>query len=42
MSFFFAPKADLPTIAVMPSLDFKGKSFVYAHHLPLPFRELVI
>lgn len=29
-------------IAVMPSLDFKGKSFVYAHHLSVPFRELVI
>ena len=26
----------------MPSLDFKGKSFVYAHHLSVPFRELVI
>ena len=26
----------------MPTLDFKGKSFVYAHHLSVPFRELVI
>ena len=26
----------------MPSLDFKGKSFVYAHHLSVPFRELVV
>jgi adenine-specific DNA-methyltransferase len=26
----------------MPFLDFKGKSFVYAHHLSVPFRELVI
>jgi adenine-specific DNA-methyltransferase len=26
----------------MPILDFKGKSFVYAHHLSVPFRELVI
>ena len=25
----------------MPSLDFKGKAFVYAHHLTVPFRELV-
>lgn len=26
----------------MPTLDFKGKSFVYTHHLSVPFRELVI
>jgi adenine-specific DNA-methyltransferase len=26
----------------MPTFDFKGKSFVYAHHLSVPFRELVI
>jgi len=26
----------------MPTLDFKGKSFVYAHHLSVPFRELAI
>jgi len=26
----------------MPTLDFKGKSFIYAHHLSVPFRELVI
>ena len=26
----------------MPSLEFKGKSFVYAHHLAVPFRELLI
>lgn len=26
----------------MPTLDFKGKSFVYAHHLSVPFRELVV
>lgn len=26
----------------MPSLDFKGKQFVYSHHLSVPFRELVI
>lgn len=25
----------------MPSLDFKGKAFVNAHHLTVPFRELV-
>jgi adenine-specific DNA-methyltransferase len=31
-----------PTIAAMPTLEFKGKSFVYAHHLSVPFRELVI
>lgn len=24
----------------MPSLDFKGKSFVYTHHLGVPYREL--
>jgi len=28
--------------AVMPSLDFKGKQFVYSHHLSVPFRELVV
>jgi hypothetical protein len=26
----------------MPTLDFKGKPFVYSHHLSVPFRELVI
>ncbi|MBI1213191.1 MAG: site-specific DNA-methyltransferase [Alphaproteobacteria bacterium] len=26
----------------MPDLDFKGKPFVYAHHLSVPFRELII
>jgi len=26
----------------MPSLDFKGKQFVYSHHLSVPFRELVV
>jgi len=26
----------------MPTLDFKGKSFVYAHHLSVPFRELIV
>ena len=26
----------------MPSLDFKGKAFVYSHHLSVPFRELVV
>lgn len=26
----------------MPTLDFKGKSFVYAHHLSVPFRELLV
>lgn len=26
----------------MPNLDFRGKSFVHAHHLSVPFRELVI
>src|ERR1700688_2175855 len=26
----------------MPTLEFKGKSFVYAHHLSVPFRELVV
>lgn len=26
----------------MPTLDFKGKTFVYTHHLSVPFRELVI
>ena len=26
----------------MPTLDFKGKQFVYAHHLSVPFRELKV
>jgi adenine-specific DNA-methyltransferase len=26
----------------MPTLDFKGKPFVYSHHLSVPFRELII
>lgn len=26
----------------MPTLEFKGKSFVYAHHLSVPFRELMV
>ena len=26
----------------MPILDFKGKPFVYSHHLSVPFRELVL
>ncbi len=26
----------------MPTLDFKGKPFVYSHHLSVPFRQLVI
>lgn len=26
----------------MPTLDFKGKQFVYAHHLSVPFRHLVV
>lgn len=26
----------------MPALDFKGKQFVYSHHLSVPFRDLVM
>ena len=26
----------------MPTLEFKGKPFVYSHHLSVPFRELLI
>lgn len=26
----------------MPTLDFKGKQFVYSHHLSVPFRELQV
>ncbi|MCX6900870.1 MAG: site-specific DNA-methyltransferase [Verrucomicrobia bacterium] len=26
----------------MPTLDFKGKSFIYTHHLSVPFRELLV
>ena len=27
---------------IMPTLEFKGKPFVYSHHLSVPFRQLVI
>ena len=26
----------------MPALDFKGKQFVYAHHLGVPYRTLEV
>jgi adenine-specific DNA-methyltransferase len=26
----------------MPALDFKGKSFIYTHHLGVPYRELIV
>ncbi len=26
----------------MPTIDFKGKQFVYSHHLSVPFRELTV
>ena len=26
----------------MPTLDFKGKNYVYSHHLSVPFRDLKI
>ena len=26
----------------MPSLDFRGKSFIYTHHLGVPYRELLV
>ena len=26
----------------MPTLEFKGKQFVYSHHLSVPFRELKV
>jgi hypothetical protein len=26
----------------MPTLEFKGKPFVYSHHLSVPFRELIV
>jgi adenine-specific DNA-methyltransferase len=26
----------------VPSLDFKGKQFVYSHHFSVPFRELIV
>jgi hypothetical protein len=27
---------------IMPTLEFKGKQFVYSHHLSVPFRELKV
>ena len=30
----------MPTSA-MPTLDFKGKQHIYAHHLTVPYRPLV-
>ncbi len=29
-------------VGTMPTLDFKGKAFIYTHHLAVPFRELVV
>lgn len=26
----------------MPTLEFKGKQFIYSHHLSVPFRELQV
>ena len=26
----------------MPTLDFKGKQFIYSHHLTVPFRTLEV
>jgi len=26
----------------MPARDFKGKSFIYTHHLGVPYRELLV
>ncbi|MBX6426441.1 MAG: hypothetical protein IRZ09_11040 [Variibacter sp.] len=26
----------------MPTLEFKGRPFVYSHHLSVPFRELIV
>jgi adenine-specific DNA-methyltransferase len=26
----------------MPPLEFKGKQFIYSHHLSVPFRELKV
>ena len=26
----------------MPTLEFKGKQFIYSHHLSVPFRELKV
>ncbi|MDO9229658.1 MAG: hypothetical protein Q8M86_09735 [Syntrophales bacterium] len=26
----------------MPTLEFKGKQFIYSHHLSFPFRELKV
>ena len=31
----------LPTVAAMPELVFKGKEYVYNHHLTVPYRPLV-
>ena len=37
-----AKEFNKPEPTRMPTLEFKGKSFVYAHHLSVPFRELVV
>jgi adenine-specific DNA-methyltransferase len=41
---YSAARAMLPnrSESVMPTLEFKGKPFVYSHHLSVPFRELVV
>ena len=28
-------------LLIMPTLDFKGKQHIYAHHLTVPYRPLV-
>ncbi|MEI6074436.1 MAG: hypothetical protein WCS94_02605 [Verrucomicrobiota bacterium] len=41
-TFSFRPRASFVTVSAMPSLEFTGKSFIYTHHLGVPYRELAM
>src|ERR1035441_10544794 len=37
-----AEELNKPDPTRMPTLEFKGKSFIYTHHLGVPYRELLV
>ena len=32
----------MSTVTLMPTLEFKGKQHIYAHHLTVPHRPLIV
>ena len=32
----------MSTVTAMPTLEFKGKQHIYAHHLTVPHRPLIV